>query len=147
MPPIHYRDTKRQSQIDSSIKRRSSRIYRSTPQCVLESSQNRSRASFISRTCLCQDAFYGQDPCSFTSRNHSPGELNGYPAVLSDQEIERLQSSLRNWKATPFSFLRAGKQVRIRSGPFAGSEGKILRRKRENAVGCYAGRYPKRNAA
>ena len=55
--------------------------------------------------------------------------FNGYPAVLSDQEIERLQSSLRNWKATPFPFLTAGKQVRIRSGPFAGLEGKILRRK------------------
>ena len=55
--------------------------------------------------------------------------FNGYPAVLSDEEIERLQTSLRNWKVTPYPFLTAGKQVRIRSGPFSGLEGKILRRK------------------
>jgi transcription antitermination factor NusG len=33
------------------------------------------------------------------------------------------------WKATPYPFLTAGKQVRITSGPFAGLEGRILRRK------------------
>jgi len=55
--------------------------------------------------------------------------FNGNPAILPDEEIERLQSSLAIWKATPYPFLTAGKQVRIRSGPFAGLEGKILRRK------------------
>jgi len=55
--------------------------------------------------------------------------FNGNPAVLPDEEVERLQSSLAIWKATPYPFLTAGKQVRIKSGPFAGLEGKILRRK------------------
>jgi transcription antitermination factor NusG len=55
--------------------------------------------------------------------------FDGHPAVLPDDEIERLQSSLAIWKATPYPFLTAGKQVRIKSGPFAGLEGKILRRK------------------
>ena len=54
---------------------------------------------------------------------------NGHPAVLPEEEIERLKSSLMIWKATPYPFLTAGKQVRIRSGPFAGLEGRILRRK------------------
>src|SRR5438876_7912856 len=55
--------------------------------------------------------------------------FNGNPAVISDEEIESLQSSLVIWKAKPYPFLTAGKQVRIRSGPFAGLEGRILRRK------------------
>jgi transcription antitermination factor NusG len=55
--------------------------------------------------------------------------FNGNPAVLPDEEIERLQTSLVVWKAKPYPFLIAGKQVRIKSGPFAGLEGKILRRK------------------
>jgi len=55
--------------------------------------------------------------------------FNGNPAVLPDEEIERLQSSLAIWKAQPYPFLTAGKQIRIKSGPFAGLEGRILRRK------------------
>jgi len=55
--------------------------------------------------------------------------FNGYPAVLSDEEIAKLRTSLRNWKATPYPFITVGKQVRIRSGPFAGLEGRVLRRK------------------
>ena len=55
--------------------------------------------------------------------------FSGSPAVLPDEEIERLQSSLMIWKAKPYPFLIAGKQERIQSGPFAGLEGKILRRK------------------
>jgi transcription antitermination factor NusG len=55
--------------------------------------------------------------------------FSGSPAVLPDEEIERLQSSLMIWKAKPYPFLTAGKQVRIKSGCFAGLEGKILRRK------------------
>ena len=55
--------------------------------------------------------------------------FNGHPAVLADEEIERLKASLATWKATPYPFLTAGKQVRIRSGPFAGLQGRILRRK------------------
>jgi transcription antitermination factor NusG len=55
--------------------------------------------------------------------------FNGYPAVLPDEEIERLRSSLMIWKAKPYPFLTVGKQVRIKSGPFAGLEGKILHRR------------------
>jgi transcription antitermination factor NusG len=55
--------------------------------------------------------------------------FSGSPAVLADEEIERLQSSLVIWKAKPYPFLTAGKQVQIKSGPFAGLKGKILRRK------------------
>ncbi|MCU1247635.1 MAG: uncharacterized protein JWQ49_664 [Edaphobacter sp.] len=55
--------------------------------------------------------------------------FNGHPAVLPEEEIENLKASLAIWKATPYPFLTAGKQVRIRSGPFAGLQGRILRRK------------------
>jgi transcription antitermination factor NusG len=55
--------------------------------------------------------------------------FNGHPAVLPDEEIERLKTSLCRWKATPYPFFTAGKQVVIRSGPFAGLRGRILRRK------------------
>jgi transcription antitermination factor NusG len=55
--------------------------------------------------------------------------FSGSPAVLPDEEIEGLQSSLMIWKAKPYPFLTAGKQVRIHSGPFAGLQGRILRRK------------------
>lgn len=39
--------------------------------------------------------------------------FNGHPAVLPDEEIERLRFSLVTWKAKPYPFLTAGKQVRI----------------------------------
>jgi transcription antitermination factor NusG len=55
--------------------------------------------------------------------------FNGHPAVLPDEEIEILKASLTLWKATPYPFLTAGKQVLIKSGPFAGLRGRILRRK------------------
>lgn len=55
--------------------------------------------------------------------------VSGSPVVLPDEEMERLQLSLMVWKAKPYPFLTDGKQVRIRSGPFAGLEGRILRRK------------------
>jgi len=55
--------------------------------------------------------------------------FNGHPAVLPDEEIERLKTSLSRWKATPYPFFTAGKQILIRSGPFAGMRGRILRRK------------------
>ena len=54
---------------------------------------------------------------------------NGNLVVFSDEEMESLQSSLAIWKAKPYPFLTSGKQVRIKSGPFAGLEGTILRRK------------------
>ena len=54
---------------------------------------------------------------------------NGNAIPLPDGEIEKLRASLAVWKAEPFPFLTAGKQVRIKSGPFAGLEGRIIRRK------------------
>ena len=54
--------------------------------------------------------------------------VNGHMAVVPDNEIQSLQSSLATWKATPFPFLASGKKVRIKSGPFAGFVGTILRR-------------------
>jgi transcription antitermination factor NusG len=53
---------------------------------------------------------------------------NGNMAVVPDEEIQRLQSSLATWKVQPYPFLTSGKRVRIKSGPFAGLEGTIIRR-------------------
>lgn len=55
--------------------------------------------------------------------------FNGKPAHLPDQEIERLRSSLQICRAEPYPFLSVGRQVRIKAGPLAGLEGRILRRK------------------
>lgn len=54
---------------------------------------------------------------------------NGDLAIFPDDEMESLRSSLAIWKATPYPFLTTGKHVRIRSGPFAGLQGTIIRRK------------------
>jgi transcription antitermination factor NusG len=55
--------------------------------------------------------------------------VNGNAVAIPDGEIEKLRSSLAAWKAEPYPFLAAGRQVKIRSGPFAGMQGRILRRK------------------
>lgn len=55
--------------------------------------------------------------------------FNGNAIALPDGEVERLRSSLATWKAEPYPFLTAGKQVKIKSGPFVGIEGRIIRRK------------------
>ena len=55
--------------------------------------------------------------------------FNGSAVALPDGEIERLRLSLATWKAEPYPFLTAGKQVKIKSGLFAGFEGRIIRRK------------------
>ena len=55
--------------------------------------------------------------------------FNGSATALPDDEVERLQSSLAAWRAEPYPFLAAGKQVLIKSGPFAGLVGRIVRRK------------------
>ena len=54
---------------------------------------------------------------------------NGNAAALPDSEIETLRSTLAVYRAEPFPFLTAGKKIRVRSGPFAGLEGRIIRRK------------------
>lgn len=55
--------------------------------------------------------------------------VNGSLAIFPDEEMESLRASLAIWKAKPYPFLISGKQVRIRSGPFAGLQGTISRRK------------------
>jgi transcription termination/antitermination protein NusG len=55
--------------------------------------------------------------------------VNGKATALPDDEIERLRSSLAFCKAEPYPFMVPGEKVRIRTGPMAGLEGKILRRK------------------
>ena len=55
--------------------------------------------------------------------------FSGNAVPIPDCEIERLRSLLSVWKAEPYPFLSVGKQIRIRSGPFASLEGRIVRRK------------------
>jgi transcription antitermination factor NusG len=55
--------------------------------------------------------------------------FNGNAAALPEGEIERLRSLLTIWKAEPYPFLTTGAQIRIKSGPFANLEGRIIRRK------------------
>jgi len=60
--------------------------------------------------------------------------FNSTPAILTDEEIETLRFSLAGWIATPYPFLMMGTKVRIKCGPFAGLEGKILRRKGKTSL-------------
>jgi transcription antitermination factor NusG len=55
--------------------------------------------------------------------------FNSNAAALPDDDIERLRTSLAARRAEPYPFLAVGKRVKIRSGPFAGMAGTILRRK------------------
>ncbi len=51
------------------------------------------------------------------------------PAALPESEIEALRSGLHYACAQPHSYLRAGRRVRVHSGPIAGLEGILLRKK------------------
>ncbi len=53
--------------------------------------------------------------------------FGGRPAPLPD--VERLRAALDLGKAEPFPFLLPGKQIRVKAGPLAGLEGRILWRK------------------
>jgi len=56
--------------------------------------------------------------------------FNGEPAALPAEEIEALRTRLSNSsKIEPHPYLRAGRKVRVRSGPFQGLEGVVVRRK------------------
>jgi transcription antitermination factor NusG len=56
--------------------------------------------------------------------------FNGKPAPLPDHEMERLRSGLTaSLRAEPYSFLTAGRRVRIVRGPLEGFEGILLRRR------------------
>ena len=56
--------------------------------------------------------------------------LGALPAALPESEIEALRRGLHYACAQPHSYLRVGRRVRVHSGPFAGLEG-ILKRKKE----------------
>ncbi len=55
--------------------------------------------------------------------------VNSVAVAIPDGEIERLQSSLAACRAEPYPSEVSGKQVRVKSGPFAGLEGVIVRRR------------------
>jgi transcription antitermination factor NusG len=53
----------------------------------------------------------------------------GKPAAIPGEEFERVRGLLgRGLRATPHPYLKAGRRVRVRSGPFAGLDGIIVRR-------------------
>jgi len=55
---------------------------------------------------------------------------NGTPTPLPQKEIDALRTGLRNGvRAEPHPYLAAGRRVRVKSGPFAGLRGVVLRRK------------------
>jgi len=56
--------------------------------------------------------------------------FNGLPTALPDREIEALRKGLADRKQLePHPYLTVGRQVRIRSGPFRGLEGILIRKK------------------
>jgi transcriptional antiterminator NusG len=56
--------------------------------------------------------------------------FQGQPAVVSDSEIEGIGISTKSGLAVePHPYLKKGRRVRIRSGPMAGVEGILVRRK------------------
>ena len=56
--------------------------------------------------------------------------FNGHPSPLPDEEIEGLKKDLASGvRAEPHPFLTVGRRVRIKSGPLAGRQGILLRRK------------------
>jgi transcription antitermination factor NusG len=56
--------------------------------------------------------------------------VNGQPVALPESEIESLRDRLRGGvHAEPHPYLTVGRRVRVRSGPLAGTQGILLRRK------------------
>jgi len=61
--------------------------------------------------------------------------FSGKPAPLADVEIESLRSGLSgNLRVETHPYLKVGKRVRVRSGPMAGMEGIMVRRKEKFRV-------------
>jgi len=61
--------------------------------------------------------------------------FSGKPAPLPDDEIESLRNGLTgNLRVEPHPYLQVGKQVRVHSGPMAGMEGILIRRKEKFRV-------------
>lgn len=57
------------------------------------------------------------------------GGTGGEPAPLPDSAIEALRDGLLEHRIEPHPLLRVGQFARIRSGPFAGMEGVVVRKK------------------
>lgn len=57
------------------------------------------------------------------------GGTGGEPAPLPDSAIEALRAGLQEHRIEPHPLLRVGQSARIRSGPFAGMEGVVMRKK------------------
>ena len=56
--------------------------------------------------------------------------FQGQPAAVPDSEIRALESSMcAGLRPQPHPYLRQGKRVRVKSGPLAGAEGIMVRRK------------------
>jgi transcription antitermination factor NusG len=56
--------------------------------------------------------------------------FNGRPAPVPENEIDALRNSLaRNTWLEPHPYLKVGRRVRVRSGPMAGVDGILVRRK------------------
>lgn len=55
--------------------------------------------------------------------------VRGKPAPLPEEEIEFLRRQSAGGRLEPHPFLSVGRRVRIRSGPFAGLQGILTRRK------------------
>ena len=53
----------------------------------------------------------------------------GKPVAVPDEEVERIRAILsRGYRVEPHRYLKAGKRVRVSSGPFEGLEGIVVRR-------------------
>ncbi|MHB8217450.1 MAG: transcription termination/antitermination protein NusG [Candidatus Sulfotelmatobacter sp.] len=56
--------------------------------------------------------------------------FNGHPVPLPNGEMESLMSGLSSGvRAEPHPYLQVGRRVRVRSGPLAGAQGILIRRK------------------
>jgi transcription antitermination factor NusG len=56
--------------------------------------------------------------------------FDGTPAALPDEEIDALRTSLESGvRAEPHPYLTVGRHVRLKSGPLAGMQGILVRRK------------------
>jgi transcription antitermination factor NusG len=69
----------------------------------------------------------------------TPGVLglassSAHPSKISPEDIEALRAAVEHLRAIPYPYLNAGDQVRIVSGPLAGMEGMLIRRKQELRV-------------
>lgn len=56
--------------------------------------------------------------------------FDGYPAAMPEEEVTRIREYLdRGQRAEPHPYLTVGRRVRVKSGPLAGAQGILLRRK------------------